>query len=1071
MSLYDVISSLKIKDDMKNRIDLYSSIKLISNYIKGETSKLKKSDLIKIVIGLNYYLENKIKLESRKINFKSGSIELDEEQYKILVSSINQNQRIIAGAGSGKTTTILCRVKYLLDNFICPDRILILTFNRDSAQNIRNRIDDLFGFPVHLNIYTIDAFCCKLMNLYGKTHDKFKSNAISSLSEYSSEGLKIMKLYGKEISLQFTNIFFDEFQDVNDIQFQILKIFVDMGSNLTVIGDDCQNIYQFRGTNNYYMVNFDRIIKNVSTYKLTTNYRSTKLIVDMANDSIEWNSNRVKKTMKAYQEINDDYEKIKPKLIVCGSDCCKFEYVIKKIETLIKNGFSYGDIAILSRNSYSLKCMETELTKFSIPHVALITDKNSDDNKKLIDPEKIALTTIHKSKGLEWNVVIILGLAHAHFPEHLNNNIKNIEEERRLFYVAITRSKKYLLFISSINEIPLSIFINEVRNHINISYYKSERTFTDDELFNISNTENTVKLIYGVNEMIGYLQTSDYNFLRKKDLIIDKSPDVITIFDAKLQWSENINKGAFEPDFGEFVDRYITRGICCKLKKEFIDTDTEFILYQDENSISKEDFEKNNIFQKLGLNIKKINNMNNNDKINCIVKKIQEQNLIRNFTYPQNIINRIKIAYENVKNVKKQNNDLEEDIYWISLCRNFRLERSRLAYKNIYVDIKDNFYMGLNHITKNKDIIDNLKNNTIRLRSDFYINKYGILNSENVVCKIFLEHKFKNKLGNKCSFMGEIDMLYWDEVKQIWILIDFKCSESDFKIEWELQLLTYYSLIKNFNLYDNIEISQIGIINILDGKEYYLDIPKNYDYLKLINFYEEKIELDQLSIRPKPNLKYILNTNEDINNLKDDEIPKINNIVYKNDKEIKKYSMTLDTETTDFTGDIIQIAWIITDPSNNNKIIKKSNKFIKNRIPSTQSEKIHNINIEKLRKEGLDFYIVMNEFIEDLFNVNKIIGHNISFDLRIITNNLRKFSINIIDSLTNNMILNVFENFEIICTKKLSGGKSLSNLYFDLFDKTIEGAHDALVDVEKTFECYCCLINKNNNVEKMDFIV
>ena len=108
--------------------------------------------------------------------------------------------------------------------------------------------------------------------------------------------------------------------------------------------------------------------------------------------------------------------------------------------------------------------METELTKFSIPHVALITDKNSDDNKKLIDPEKIALTTIHKSKGLEWSVVIILGLSHAHFPEHLNNNIKNIEEERRLFYVAITRSKKYLLFVSSINEFPLSVFIDEVRN-------------------------------------------------------------------------------------------------------------------------------------------------------------------------------------------------------------------------------------------------------------------------------------------------------------------------------------------------------------------------------------------------------------------------------------------------------------------------------------------------------------------------------------------------------------------------------------------------------------------------------
>lgn len=96
-------------------------IKLISNYIKKKTSKLKKSNLIKIVIGLNYYLENKIKLESRKINFKSGSIKLDE-QYKILV--LVKNQRIIAEAGSVKTITILFRIKYLLDNFI----ILFLLF-------------------------------------------------------------------------------------------------------------------------------------------------------------------------------------------------------------------------------------------------------------------------------------------------------------------------------------------------------------------------------------------------------------------------------------------------------------------------------------------------------------------------------------------------------------------------------------------------------------------------------------------------------------------------------------------------------------------------------------------------------------------------------------------------------------------------------------------------------------------------------------------------------------------------------------------------------------------------------
>lgn len=1098
MSLFNIIKNLNLSNTNQQNLDrtqLYSSIKLISNYIKGETSKFTKSELIQIISGLNFYLENKLDNNTRKINFKSQSIELDDEQHKILVSPPNQNQRIIAGAGSGKTTTILCRVKYLLDNFICPDRILILTFNRDSAQNIRSRIDDLFGFPVQLNIYTIDAFCCKLMYAYGETSNATKAKAVKSLSEYSAVGLEIMKLYGKEISTQFVHIFFDEFQDVNDIQFRILKLFVDHNSTLTVIGDDCQNIYQFRGTNNYYMVNFDIIVPNSHTYKLTTNYRSTKLIVDMANDSIEWNANRVEKTMKASKSVKSHLlDKIKPKLVVCGSDISKYEYIVKKIAKLIELGFTYGDIAILSRNTYPLKCMETELTKNSIPHVALITDKNADDTKKLIDPEKIALTTIHKSKGLEFSIVFIIGVSHDHFPEHLNNNIKNIEEERRLFYVGITRTKQYLFMLGSVNEIPLSVFVNEVKSHIQISYYKTDRKYSREELFNSTDTETTLKLVYGVNELIGSLQSEDYGVLRKKNLILDCSPEVQTIFDAKLQWSEQIKKGAFEPDFGEYVDRYITRGICAKLGQDFIDTDTEFIIQQDDNSIHNVLVDKVNenkiepeLLTNLGLKLKHLDKIKSiQDKIKFMVKKMQEQNMIRKFTYPSNIIQRIKIAYQRVQDISKSNDDkeIEEDIYWISLCRNFRLERTRLAYKNIYLDMRSNFYMGISNITSSPNILTNPTTNTIKSRGDFYINKYGSLTQTNYPkCKISLEHKFKNKQKKTCSILGELDIIVWDEKKKTWTLVDFKCSESEFRLEWEIQLLTYYSLIRMLDIYSDLEIGQIGIINLMDGKEYYMDIPNNYDFIELIDYFEEKIQLDQLSIRPKPELDYIIQTNTsnqtnsitqiNTSNLQNQHHTITFNSSNKSKSKSNKHIMVLDTETTDFAGDIIQLAWIIYDLSTN-KIIKKSNIFVKDRIPILKSQSVHNISLDKLRTDGVEFYQLMTEFVKDLETVNTIVGHNISFDLRMIINNLRKFNINIIDGETKNHISNIFDTHNIECTKKLSGGKSLEKLYLELFGEKFLGAHDAMVDVESTLACYLQLIElKKQNIKssQIDFIV
>ena len=187
--------------------------------------------------------------------------------------------------------------------------------------------------------------------------------------------------------------------------------------------------------------------------------------------------------------------------------------------------------------------------------------------------------------------------------------------------------------------------------------------------------------------------------------------------------------------------------------------------------------------------------------------------------------------------------------------------------------------------------------------------------------------------------------------------------------------------------------------------------------------------------------------------------------------------MILDTETTDFAGDIIQLAWIISNPNDGYKIIKKSNKFIKDRIPSTKSSKIHNISIDKLRTDGIDFYLVMKEFIKDLESVNKIIGHNISFDLRMIINNLRKFNINVVNSQMDKIILNIFEEHDIICTKKLSGGKSLENLYIELFGNKFIGAHDAMADVDSTLECYIKLIEKikKNNKQTIpklnDFIV
>ena len=186
------------------------------------------------------------------------------------------------------------------------------------------------------------------------------------------------------------------------------------------------------------------------------------------------------------------------------------------------------------------------------------------------------------------------------------------------------------------------------------------------------------------------------------------------------------------------------------------------------------------------------------------------------------------------------------------------------------------------------------------------------------------------------------------------------------------------------------------------------------------------------------------------NNVLDIEIPfKKNN---------NKYKIVLDTETNgvDKYDDILQLAYIIIDDENN--IIKTVNKFIKNRKNKPDVFEKNNITDEMLNN-GDNFIDVFTEFIKDMENITDIIGHNIQFDIRMINENIEKYNL---------IIENIFENVEIICTLNLFRNYvklnninvklNLETMYKVLTNNDLIGAHDALNDINGTFECYKILI-------------
>ncbi len=396
----------------------------------------------------------------------------------------------------------------------------------------------------------------------------------------------------KNLSNQFKYILVDEYQDVNNLQADIIIKLGEEHGNILVVGDDSQSIYSFRGANIENIFHFEKQLKDVKIYKITTNYRSTPEILNFANSSIINNEMQYFKELKSVKK-SGEY----PGLVTLTSSEEQAKFISQRILELRDENIKLNEIAILYRAHFHSTEIELELNRSNIPYIIrsgkkfferahikdvlsylkilenpkdqiswiralkmikgignkgadsiwqLIADspnplqnicrptltsklkgkrvnqkawiefikflneinrdeiKNNpsevlsiafnyykdylensfenfedrkDDIEQLIlfsqkyksleefivelvleqetigqtdfgdnldENEHVILSTIHGAKGLEWNVVFIISIVDGYFPSHRITTEKELEEERRLFYVAVTRAKKYL---------------------------------------------------------------------------------------------------------------------------------------------------------------------------------------------------------------------------------------------------------------------------------------------------------------------------------------------------------------------------------------------------------------------------------------------------------------------------------------------------------------------------------------------------------------------------------------------------------------------------------------------------
>lgn len=445
---------------------------------------------------------------------------MNEKQLEAVKSL--ENTLVVAGAGSGKTFTIVNKIKYLLDNNIYKENeLLVISFTNESVNDLKRKIDynlDIMTFhklAITLinnpnmkisNEYYLKYIINEYFNSYGKYNKKQNKLIKRILQEMDIDNLKkliftfinlyksnyndinyLLNLYQKShfinkiyfkiileiyhiynqeiessnlydfndmikiatnninnniIKTNYKYIIIDEFQDTSLNRFKLIDaIMKQNNAKIFVVGDDYQSIYRFSGCNLDIFLNFNKLVSNLNIINLDYNYRNPKEIIDVANSFIMKNKNQIKKETICLKNIN------KPIKI------CFYKNKRTAIEKILK----YID------------------TKY------LILGRNNTD-KDLFNVQDKPFLTIHKSKGLEEDNIILINLTNNNnsLPSKIKNHkiinklIKTdyypYEEERRLFYVALTRTRNniYLLVPKS----NYSIFIKELmKNYKNYIEY------------------------------------------------------------------------------------------------------------------------------------------------------------------------------------------------------------------------------------------------------------------------------------------------------------------------------------------------------------------------------------------------------------------------------------------------------------------------------------------------------------------------------------------------------------------------------------------------------------------------
>jgi ATP-dependent DNA helicase RecQ len=233
--------------------------------------------------------ESEIKRNITPKKYKQLFDSLSDVQRRIIDDKKSQYIVVAAGPGSGKTKVLVHKLaSLLLMEDVKHEQLLMLTFSRAAATEFKKRLIELIGNAANfIDMKTFHSYCFDLLGRVG-TIDRADAIIKTTIEKIRNNEVEISRITK-------TVLVIDEAQDMDKDEFELIKVLMEKNEEMRVIavGDDDQNIYEWRGADSKYLLSFITE-KKAAKYELITNYRSKSNLVSFANQFVKTIQTRLK---------------------------------------------------------------------------------------------------------------------------------------------------------------------------------------------------------------------------------------------------------------------------------------------------------------------------------------------------------------------------------------------------------------------------------------------------------------------------------------------------------------------------------------------------------------------------------------------------------------------------------------------------------------------------------------------------------------------------------------------------------------------------------------------------------